>query len=168
MMALVCLFLVGCVTSKNGDKGMSFQYEWWVPIVVFIAGIVFVPVGIAVRNYSNRTGWGLMILGPIAALGFAPSLFMEQVLVHDRGFDVRSGIWGMTANQKVDFDAVTSVRLTQEETGGRRSRLIEVLYFDQKSGSPARLPLNNDLKIEAAKEIVTRTAASGIQMIGFE
>lgn len=168
MMALLCLFLAGCVTSTKGENGLRFHFEWWVPIVVLIAGIAFVPIGIAVRSYSSRTGWGLTILGPIAALGFAPSLFMEQVLVHDRGFDVRSGIWGMTANQNVDFDSVTSVRLAQEETGGRRSRQIEVLYFDKKSGESARFPLNNDLKIEAAKEIITRAGSLGIQMVGFQ
>ena len=61
-----------------------------------------------------------MIAGPVAALGFGPSLFWERVYVHDQGFEVTSGIWGMTANQEVKFDSVTSVRIEEEKTGGVR------------------------------------------------
>ncbi len=167
LIASCCLFLAGCVTKSAGETGTSFHYSRWLPLGVLVAGVAFVPIGIALRKHSARFGWALMILGPIAAVGFAPSLLMEGVVVDDRGFDVRSGLWGMSANQTVEFEAVASLRIAQEETGGRHSRTIDVLYFQLKSGGSARLPLNNDVKIEAAKEIVARAQQTGIPLIGF-
>lgn len=164
LMAACCLLLAGCVTRSDSDAGASFHYEWWLPLSVLVAGVAFVPIGLGLRKQSERLGWGLIIAGPLAVLMFAPSLFLERTLVSDQGFEVRSGIWGMTANQKVDFNAVRSLRIAEEETGGRRSRQIEVLYFDLLSGPAARLPLNNDVKIEAAKEIVTRLTQRGVPL----
>jgi hypothetical protein len=161
-----CLLFSGCVTRSASDAGASFHYQWWLPIGLFVAGVVFVPIGWFVRRHSGRIGWGLIIAGPVAALAFAPSLLMERVFVHDRGFEVRSGIWGMTANETVNFDGVQSLRIAQEETGGRNSRMIEVLYFDMKAGPGVRLPLNNDVKIEAGKEIAVRAAQRGIPLGG--
>jgi hypothetical protein len=47
-------------------------------------------------------------------------------------------------------------------------RQIEVLYFDRKAGGAARFPLNNDVKIEAGKEIVVRATRIGIPLVGFK
>jgi hypothetical protein len=106
-----------------------------------------------------------LIVGVLGLL-IAPMLFFERTHVNDQGVDVHSGIYGMTANLNVNFDSVNSIRVAQEETGGRRSRQIEVLYFDMKGGESARFPLNNDVKIEAGKEIVARAAKRGIPVVG--
>ena len=95
----------------------------------------------------------------------APQLFREQLTISDAGFEVRSGIWGLTANQSVQFDGLKQIRIAVEETGGRRSRQIEVLYCDRDAAEPARLPLNNDVKIEGAKVIVLRASACGIPIV---
>ncbi|MCY2992166.1 MAG: hypothetical protein NTY19_30435, partial [Planctomycetota bacterium] len=85
----------------------------------------------------------MIIGGAGAALAVAPSLFLERVVVHDRGVDIRGGIWGMTANQQVDFDAVTSLRVAQEKTGGRAAQWVEVLYFERKAAPVVRVTLCN-------------------------
>ena len=160
-----CLFLAGCVTKSVGNAGTSVHYARWLPIAIFLVGLVAVPVGLVLRKHTGRLGWGLIIIGPLAALMFAPSLFLERVVVSDDGFESHSGIWGMTAGANVDFDSVTSIRIAEEKTGGRRSRWIEVLYFEMKAGEDVRLPLNNDVKIEAAMEIIERAAQRGIPVV---
>ena len=164
--APLCLLMTGCVTSSVSAAGTRFHYAWWLPLGLFMAGLVFIPIGLALTKQSARFGWGLMIAGPIAALAFAPSLFLEQVTVTDKVIDVRSGIWGMTANQTIDFDSVKTLRIAQEATGGRNSRLIEVLYFDMKNGSNAKFALNNDVKIEAGKHIVRTMLTRDIPVVG--
>ena len=53
-----------------------------------------------------------MIVGPLAAIAFAPSLLLERVVVNDQGFEVHSGIWGMTASQELKFDSIKSITRT--------------------------------------------------------
>jgi hypothetical protein len=168
LLAPTCLFLAGCVTKSGGDGGSTYHYEYWLPALIVLGGLACVPLGLAVRMRSGRFGWALLIMGPLIGLAIGPSLFLERVHVDARGFEVRSGIWGMTSNANVAFDALRSCRIAQEETGGRRSRQIEVLYFDVNTGPTVRLALNNDVKIEAAKEIVFHVAARGVPMVGFK
>ncbi|HEX4149549.1 MAG TPA: hypothetical protein VHY20_11195 [Pirellulales bacterium] len=158
--------LAGCVTRSASDGGVSFRYEWWLPASIFAVGLICIPLGFFARKSSARRGWGLMIAGPVAAMAIAPSIAFESVFVDDRGFSAHSGIWGMTANLDLAFDGVRTVRIDREETGGRRSRQIEVLYFDKQRGQPEKFPLNNDIKIEAGKEIITRVQQRGIPVIG--
>jgi hypothetical protein len=120
----------------------------------------------ALWKKSGRLALALVVVGPGAALALAPSLFFESVYVDGRGCKVASGIWGMTANLDIEFDQMKSIRIAHEETGGRHSRLIEVLYFEMRSGQVARFPLNNELKTEAGKEIVARAARRGITVAG--
>jgi hypothetical protein len=160
-----CLFLAGCVTKSASDSGTTVRYEWWVPVGVFAAGIVVVPLGLVLRRVTERYAWVLIIGGPLAALVLAPNLLLERTHVDDQGFEVHSGFMGMTAEQKVKFDDVKSIRLTNEETGGRHSREIEVLFFEMKSGPTVKLPLNNDVKIEAGLEIAMRAKARGIALV---
>jgi hypothetical protein len=164
---LVCLFLTGCVTKSVTESGISVQYHWGIALGALAAGLLAAPLGLVVRSFSTRLSWGLFVLSPVAVLMIAPSAYNEGVTIHADGFEVHSGIWGLTASQAVKFDNVTAVRLTEESTGGRRSRQIEVLYFDLKEGGSARLPLNNDVKIEAAKEILPLVDERQIPLVGF-
>jgi len=161
------LLLSGCVSKSVSDSEATFRYSLWLPISILVAGVVFVPIGLAVRQIKAALGWILMIAGPIVALAFAPSLVLERVVVNDQGFAVHSGIWGMTANLEVAFDSVKSCRIAQEQTTGKRSsRLIDVLFFHRGAAPPARFPLNNDVKIEAGKEIVARLSRQRIPVTG--
>ena len=161
------LLVSGCVTETSNAEGFSCHYEWWLWAGAFLAGIVVVPCGWFVRNHPSRTGLTLMILGTLVAFGLAPTLCLERVLVHEQGFEVCSGIWGMTASEKAAFDTLTSSRRAEERTTGRVSRTINVLYFNLKSGSAIRLPLDNDVKIKGAEAIVAQAAHAGIQVVDF-
>lgn len=124
---LTLSLLVGCVReSTNGDTRI-FSYELWASGLIFLGGLIAIPVGWMLRN-SSRFGWALLIMGPIAAFGFAPSMFMDYVDVSPSGFSRHSGIWGMTSVQDVKFADVGSIRATIEEERGRRGRKIEKLY----------------------------------------
>jgi hypothetical protein len=166
LLLLCCTLLTGCVARSDSGTGTSFHYQWWLPVSVFAAGVVCVPIGMALWKKSGRLALGLVVAGPGAALVLAPSLLFENVFVDGRGCKIASGIWGMTANLEIEFDQVKSIRIAHEETGGRQSRLIEVLYFEMKSGQIARFPPNNEVKTEAGKEIVACAARRGIPVAG--
>ena len=161
------LLLTGCISESTSDSVDRVSYSWWVPVVILLAGFACVPFGLMFLRSSARLGWGLMIVCPLAALMFAPSMFFEQVSVTDSGYKVRSGIWGMTANQEVNFGDASNLRIVEEMSTGRRRRAYNVFYFDMKTGGePARLPLNNDVKVAAGPYIMRRAKAAGVNVPG--
>ena len=164
LLAPCFLLMAGCVSKSASGDGVSIHFSWWVPIVILGGAVAAVPIGFLLRNLSSRLGWGLMIGGVICAV-IAPSFFFESVFVSDKGFDVHSGIFGMTANQKVEFGSLKSITVGTEMTTGRGARRIEVLYFDAQSGPPSKLSLNNDVKIEARKEILPRAVKAGVPVM---
>jgi hypothetical protein len=162
--AILLVILGGCVQETTDGATQTFTYEWWVPLSVLLAGIVAAPAGWVLRNSSERLGWALLILAPIAAIFFAPSLFRDRAMVDDSGFSVRTGIWGLTAVHEVKFDDLKQVRLISEEVTGRRGAKHTNFYLlcERKDGTSAKVPLNNTVSEAAAPHFVQRLADHGI------
>jgi hypothetical protein len=165
---IVAVFLVlacgGCVVQSTDGNVTTCHYAWWLPAGVLAGCIVAIPLGLVISRWSSRIGLGLVVAGPLAAIFFVPSLFFEQLKVNDEGFEVRSGIWGLTASQSVRFDGTRQLRIIQKRSSGPRPRDIDVLIFDQ-AGGEARLSLNNDVKIEAGPIILERATSRGIRIV---
>jgi hypothetical protein len=159
------LLLTGCVKETvDGDKHI-YTYELWAPLLILVVGLAAVPAGWFLRN--NRFGWALMILGPIAALGFAPTLFLERTTVDPQGFHVKTGIWGMTAAHQVRFDDLQTIRLTKEISRGRRGRKNTNYYMVccRKDGTEAKVPLGNSLVEKAIDQIKIGIDAHSINVV---
>jgi hypothetical protein len=158
----------GCVReTTNGDEH-RFSYELWVPGLLFLGGLIATPAGWYLRETTARLGWGLLILGPIAAFGFAPSMFLDHVEVRPDGFSRHSGIYGMTANAEVKFTDVNHMHLSTVEERGRRGRKVMRTYimWEMKDGSTVKLPAGNDVVEAAAQTMVDAAGEAGVQMVG--
>jgi hypothetical protein len=172
---VLALLVGGCVSRSTAGEEAWFHYRWWIPLGILVAGAAAIPLGLLVRKLafsegivgglSSRVGWTLLIAGPLAAFVFAPSFLFTSVTVTDNGFASRGGFFGMTAKKDVSFKGLRQIQIVEEATEGRYSRIIETLVFDRNSGEPERFPLNNDVCIEAAKEIVKRAAAQRILIV---
>ncbi|WP_442484867.1 hypothetical protein [Aeoliella sp. SH292] len=154
----------GCVEEKVDGTTHTFTYDWWIPTVMLLGGVLAIPIGLALRRTSSRFGWALIIGGPIAALGVAPSLFLDRSVVDDQHFSVRSGIWGMTAIHDVDYDQLAHVRYIVEESTGRRGRknLDYYLVCTHRDGSSSKIPMGNPCAEAAAVEFLRRATALNI------
>lgn len=161
------LLLTGCVNERESGDAKIYTIQMWVPLLILIGGIVAVPAGWLLRETSQRLGWGLLILGPIAALGFAPSLFMDKTVVTPNEITVNTGIWGMTAHHNVKYDNLQQVRITSETTRGRRGSKNTSYYLtcDCKDGSNCKLPLGNSCVEKAAVPFLTHCKAREIAVI---
>jgi hypothetical protein len=166
LLAGFALFLAGCVSQSGSDGKQTFSYSPLLTIGIILGGVLAIPIGFFWRKSDGRLGWGLMIIVPIAAVLMAGTMGFEQVNVSDQQVEVRSGFFGSTAALTVPFDQVKQIRITQESTGGRRARMIDVFYFQSETGELGRFPLNNDVKIEASKAILDRAAKRGIVVVG--
>jgi hypothetical protein len=169
-LASLALFVVisGCVRETTDGDARVYRYELWVPGLLLLGGLVAIPIGLSLRRQAKRGGWILVIIGPIAALLGAPSLFLDRVDVRPDGFSRHSGFWGMTAVQEVNFADVNSMRLVEREERGRRGRKVMRTYLisDLKSGPPVELPASNEVSRAAMPEIVKNAAAHGISITG--
>jgi hypothetical protein len=158
--------LSGCVREVERSGEHVFRYELWVPLTALLGGMVAAPAGWALRRRSARLGWGLLILGPIAVFGVAPSLLCDRVSVDAEGFHVRTGIWGVTAVHDVKYDDVGTIRITAEQ--GRSRRGTHTNYYmncDRKSGGSSKVPMSNAVTQASVEAILDGAKAHGILIV---
>lgn len=162
--AAVCLLCAGCVQESNAGAMQSFAYELWVPLAVVLAGLASIPVGLLLRLKDSGWSWIFLIGGPLLAIVFAPTFFLERVDVTPDRFTVRSGIWGMTAANDVEFADVVDIRLTSKTTVTRRGGRQKSYYIEcrRRNGEVASVGINNAVTQAAAPAILQVAAARGI------
>jgi len=154
----------GCVHESSDGPTRTFTYELWVPASVLIGGLAAAPAGWFLRKSSARFGWGLLFVAPIAAIFFAPSLFLDRAVVDDNTFSLRTGIWGLTAVHEVRFDDLKTVRIIAEETSGRNGSKRKNYYLicERIDGSTSKVPVNNNVAQAAAPRFLEKIADRGI------
>ncbi|BBO36572.1 hypothetical protein [Lacipirellula parvula] len=158
----------GCVRETTEGTAHVFQNELWVPIVTFLGGVAAAVGGWFVKAHSDRFGWTMIILGPIAALGLAPALFLDRVAIDDSGMSAKVGIWVFSAPLEVKYDNLAQVRLIKEETTGRRGRKnvnYSMLCEKKSGGEPTKVPLGNHVIEAAAPAFLEAVQQRGIPII---
>lgn len=165
--AFVLLAVCGCVDEGSDGSTQTFAYELWVPLSALLIGIFAALGGWFLRNTSARFGWGLLVVGSIAAIVFAPSLFRDRAVLDEASFSIRTGIWGLTAVHQVEFDGLQKVRITSEEVRGRRGskRTNFYLLCETNDGDNVKFPINNKVSQAAAPHFLQRVSELGIPIL---
>lgn len=164
LLAVFLLFgAAGCVQESTVNGEHIFKYALWVPLLVLFGGFVAAPGGWFLREKNSRLGWGLMILGPFAALFMAPSLFMERVGVGDDGFRVRT----ISSDKEVKFAEIRQIRVTAEVSRGRRGSTTTNYYYnwDLKAGGSTQVGINSALMKDAMPSILQQVSAHDIPIL---
>jgi hypothetical protein len=163
LLGALLLVLGGCVQESQVNGERVFQYELWVPLTALFAGVLAVPIGYALRENTPRLGWGLVLFAPMIALFFVPSLFRDRVVVSDRGFHVRTGIWGLTAVHSIDFSNIKQIQITSRLAVRRRGlRTDYYLNCEKKSGGWTDVGMNNSVTRASLEAILEAADANGI------
>jgi hypothetical protein len=167
VVAILLLFVSGCVHENTDGATQTFAYELWVPLSVLLAGLVAAPAGWFLRETSSRFGWGLLIIGPVAAIFFAPSLFRDRAVVDDTAMSLRTGIWGLTSVHDVKYDDLKQIRIISEEVSGRRGskRTNYYLLCERNDGTTAKVPVNNKVAQAAAPHFLQKASDRGIPIV---
>ena len=161
----VVLFLAGgCVDrSVSGDQ-TTYDYAWWVPVVVLLGSLVAFPVGLLIRKRAGRIGIGLMILSPVLAVLVFPAMLLDKVKIDSQHFETHYGFWFAPSKHNVRFADLVEMRLVtyQERTrrGGRRTK--QKLLCIHKDAAPQETVHLGDLVRHAAPEIMDRAQARGV------
>ena len=117
--------------------------------------MVAIPLGLSLRRISGRLGWMALVMGPLAVVLFAPSLLRDRVSLGENGFQVRTGLWGLTSVHEVDFARVQRVRIVSEEKPGYHGIPHTNCYLlcEQKDGTSDKVPITNTVCKAAAPRI---------------
>jgi hypothetical protein len=157
--------VAGCYQQTSENNSLVFSYQAWVPPLVALVGVALIPAGIFLFTRQQRrfAGVCVAVLGPIVAIGIAPTFYMDRVVVSEEGFYSRHGFWWDPTVHQVRFQDLNQVTLVVEEKIGRRGRKNYSYYFDCsfKQGKQERIPLG-DLVRQAMPEIVKRFKEHGV------
>jgi hypothetical protein len=164
---VILLTAVGCVdTTAKGDE-TTYGYSWWVPVAVFAAALVSLPLGLVLRRSSGRLGRssvGLMLLCPILLVLVFPMMLTDKVRVDKDRFEAHYGIWFAPSNFNIRFDDLSAIRRVTYEVrtrrGGRSTR--HKLLCVHKNGGQTDTVQSGTIVSEAAPEILRHAAEHGV------
>lgn len=158
--------LAGCTNNRTEGSATIVTFEWWLPALIIVAGLVAIPVGLFVRKKSFY-GWILLIGGPIAAVVFGPGFALDKVTVTPEAFHLRTGFWFSPTVREVKFADLSSVVITKTETRGRRGRknVSYDLKCTKKSGGQEVIPLGTLMEEGGAEAFAKAAIASGVPIV---
>jgi hypothetical protein len=156
----------GCVDRSVSGDTITYDYSWWVPVVVLLSAAVALPAGLALRGRSRRAGVGLLVLAPVLGIIVFPAMILDKVKVDSDHFETHYGIWFAPSTHNVRFDDLSELRLVtyQERTrrGGRTTKQKFVCVH--KSDAPQDTVHLGTLVKQAAPEILKRAAEHGVAL----
>jgi len=159
--ALLLLTFAGCTSERVDGDTTIFTFAWWLPTLVMAAGALSFGIGVLLRE--NRIGWVLIIVGPIAAIFFGPSLWNDKVTLNRERFTQRTGLWFAPKVHDVAFADITSIDLTSESRRTRRGRSTSYyMVCHCRTGQDATVSINDLMKQGAAAKILDVASSYGI------
>lgn len=163
---LLCSAVAGCYQKVSDNGRVAVTFETWVPWLVGIVGLALVPVGIVLFKRKQRV-WGviLLIVGPVATVALAPTMFLDRVEVNQDGFRCEHGFWWNPIVHDIRYDELDRVVVVVEERSGRRGKQYHY-HFDcvLKNGGTDRVPLG-DLMREALPEIAEQFHEHDVEVV---
>jgi hypothetical protein len=151
----------GCTKRVAEGDTVTHSFAWWVPVSVFVGGLVAAPAGWSILRKSNRWGWGLLILSPVAVLVFFPGLLTDNLTIDAKQLSLKTDFWFMPTRHELRFDDVANSDLTAQKRRTRRgSRTSYTLECRLKSGATQTVPVG-DLMKAALPDVVDRLRSRG-------
>jgi hypothetical protein len=164
VITLPLLVLAGCATRYvNGDQ-VTYRFNLMAVVGVGVAGALAMPLGWFLRRFSQRIGWVLMVVGALALVLVAPSMWHDRVEVDDEHFACSVGALG-GSHHSIRFANLQSIRWVEEESQGRARHTNYFLDCVKKDRTVERVPVG-DLMKEAVGEILAQARAHGVPIEG--
>lgn len=155
----------GCAQVQAEGVTRTISCQWWVPWSMLVGGVIAAVAGWFLREFKERYGWGLLILGLLAVIVGAPTYFRERVVVDDSKFSMRSGIWGLSMHE-VAYAGLERVRSGSERSGGSRTRQTNYyLLCERKDGTSTKIPVDSALARAAVPHFLQRVQTLGVVIV---
>lgn len=160
--ALTLCCFSGCYERiANGNESV-YRFVWWLGPAVIVGGILGMPSGWYLRQWSPKLGFGLLVMAPLLLLVIAPAMYRDRVLIDDEHFEASYGFWFNPTVHNLRFDELREVQYV--ELRGRRGRTNYELRCQSKSGQSSVVHAG-DLVRNAVLEILERAKANGVHVV---
>lgn len=163
----ISLFLLaGCYQRVASDEGFVISFQPWVPLLVALGGLALVPVGILLFARRHRfRGALIMIVGPLVAIGVAPGMYLDRVVLDEQGFYARHGFWWSPTIHRINYKDLRMIKLAVEQRTTRNGTDYNY-FFDCvfKDGKTERVPLG-DIMRESLPEIADEFRKHNVQVV---
>lgn len=151
--------LAGCYTRTQSADKIEYTFAGWVGALVIVGGILMIPVGWFLKRWTERWGWGLMIMAPILLIIVAPAMFSDRVFIDRDHFEARYGFWFSPSTHSIRFADLREIRYVG--VPGSRGRTNYQIHCITKNGG-TEVVSAGDLVRNAVPDILNQAAQSGV------
>jgi len=159
---LALLVISGCYERVTQGDQSVYRFAWWLGPAVIAGGILGGPVGWFVRKVNRRWGYALMFLSPFLLIAVAPAMYSDRVVVDDRHFEARYGMWFSPTVQDVKFDDLREIRYVGVKDS--RGRTKYELRCITKTGETRVVPAG-DLVKNTVPEVLAKARDKGVNVV---
>jgi hypothetical protein len=169
----------GCVRKdvRGGETVYRYEPVAWIALLAGGGGLGLLSFW-AYRKLSHipqiqKYAFVGMIVPPLAALAFGPTMVRDQIRVDDNGFVSVGGSLVERKTQAVRFDQLAQIQVQTEtftETsrrGRQREKRRQVLVFIRKNGTSEKFYPDTLINM-AAPDLLTRAKAKGVGFVDVE
>jgi hypothetical protein len=177
--ALLLAGASGCVHESVRGDTVTYTYEWWLAGAAALGAVVAAAVGWCLMGLGGssswswffgikRTGFGLLIGGPVVAFVLLPTAFTHYAKVDDYHFEVRHGWWWSPTSHTIRFDQLKEIGFSAEERRTRHGRST-IIYLDCISHAGQREEVDMDVLMQqAVADILKRAEQRGVKVVQLE
>ena len=156
----------GCVRESLHEDGSEFRFDRLGACAVLVVSVAISAYGVARIRSPRRyvwLGWVLLAMGLALAVTLVPSLFMDRVLITDRGLNVRTLSWP-PRQVEVQFADTEALEIFRSRRGGRQ--VLTAIHCQTRSGKKLRLPVSPLVEL-VLPQISDAVAAQGVAVRRF-
>jgi hypothetical protein len=167
----------GCVQQKVHGSTITYTYEWWIVGVTLLGSVSATVAGwclLQLGRFSlaslvfgvKRTGFGLLIGGPVLALMILPTVFTHYLTVDDDHFEVRHSWWWSPARHNLRFDQLQAIGVFR---GFVKDGEASESYLDCVSHAGKHEHVELDpLVLRALPNLLKRAEQRGVKVVTLE
>lgn len=103
---------------------------------------------------GSFVAWWLLVAGPIVALIYGPSFFVDKVFVSNDRFSIQRGLWMLPHSDVEVFNALSKIELIREFRRNNPERSTDYLVVHFKRGGTNRFAVGDLLQRGALERIL--------------
>ncbi len=162
LIGLACILVLvsGCYQKRTNGNESIYTFAIYVKLGVPLAGLLLIPIGMAVRRFVSRK-WGMvcLLMTPLIFFIATPSMLLDYLRVNPKEFGVRYGFWFSPTVVDIPFENLTQIRYGFADDN--RSRM---LFCDFKDGTRKKLSAG-DLIQFGVPEVLDQAKKNGVKVI---
>jgi hypothetical protein len=160
-----CASLSGCADRSVDGGTVVFTWPPSVGLLTILAGLACFWAAWLLREKRLEVSIGLVIVGLLVLVFFAPARFMDRVIINDEAVETRYGIWFSPTVLRFHYAGVESLHHEVRVTYVKRKRRKEVVVVFVRSDGGRSTFEPGWLSRHAVPEILDRARSLRLKVV---